>query len=530
MKITTLLGLVLLSLQIFGQNIANEGVQVALYRTPLKPIAGPPKTYSAKLYELGDVLRKEHRDSLLARSLVIPGLSRVESAGDVQLELVINPFAITQKEVRDVPLETTNNGQKVTTHQYSYLLHCSFPMKLRVMVKGRLLAENDLPSAFTKDYSPQNRNSLEAMQREFDQDYHFQGRLVSDRLEENGKYLKNMLASEYGEGMHNEFLTVLYVKDKKGIYPDINQAMSLMVDGLKYAHNNANYLDDQFKSKINQALELYNKALMESSDDKKARIDPKVTTLIHYNIGLAYYCLRQYNQAQEWLEKAMAGDGNTRYTAKHLLDLVADKKQRMAATPVSVDMSVPAENDVPTAKDIGSGGDFIILKSGDSVRVKFIMPSRETMPYGDSLWLQDQIIVWNNDKRIEAYPGELKGYVYQGIYRQSIEWRVDASKAPMKVTYKFCKCTEYGAISLFDCYNVEPSFTDKSRMVVQTERWYAKGNEISRAMFGNFKKNVSKLVEEYPELSSKVAEGAYERNDFQKIIKDYNLWVKAQPK
>ena len=42
----------------------------------------------------------------------------------------------------------------------------------------------------------------------------------------------------------------------------------------------------------------------------------------------------------------------------------------------------------------------------------------------------------------------------------------------------------------------------------------------------NFKKEVSKLVEDYPELSEKVKAGDFKRNDFEKIVYEYNRWKK----
>jgi tetratricopeptide (TPR) repeat protein len=404
-------------------------------------------------------------------------------------------------------------------------------MKLRVLLRGRLVSEQDLPGIFNAEYFPEDRRSEAALKRLYDNDYHFRNRLLGERLHENKRSIRRLLFSEYGYGMQREGLDIGYVKDRKGIYSDLSKALSLMNEALKGADNKKDYLDDVFAGKVNEAITIYHKALEEASDDKKARIDPKVSTLIHYNLALAFYGLQKYDDAQSWLAKATSGEGPAKGRAQYLENRIANKIRRLNAREISVDESLPMESGSPTLmNDSSDAGDFIILKSGDSVKVKFLMPSRETMPYGDSVWLQDKIIVWNNNKRMEATARELVGYSYNGVYRHAIRSTEDGSSVPPVMSYKFCKMVESGAISVYDCYNVEPSFRDATRLIVATQGWYTKGEDTFKVMFLNFNRGVSKLVEDYPDLAEKVRGGTYEREDFNKVVREYNQWAATQKK
>jgi hypothetical protein len=60
--------------------------------------------------------------------------------------------------------------------------------------------------------------------------------------------------------------------------------------------------------------------------------------------------------------------------------------------------------------------------------------------------------------------------------------------------------------------------------------YYKKGDQLLEVMFLNFNRGVSKLVADYPELSERVKNGAYQREDFVKIISEYNEWMKNKTK
>jgi hypothetical protein len=213
----------------FAQNIKFDHQRVAFYRYPLKPLDKSIKTYSASIQELNATLASDMRDSL-KRALVIPGYEKLPAGGDIQIELIVSPLAITNKELKDQPLE--NDDKKTVIHQYWYEIKYAFPVKVRLVSKSQTIGELDLPGFFTTEYYTEDRSSQGSLQRAFDNDIYFVDKLKYKRVGELKDELRSMLASHYGYGMSTEFVDVGYIKDKKGEYADLAKAMSVMHEGV----------------------------------------------------------------------------------------------------------------------------------------------------------------------------------------------------------------------------------------------------------------------------------------------------------
>lgn len=525
--------ILLTAASIQAQNINYEMHDVAFFRLPLKPLDPAAKTYSVSLEDLGNALEPRHKDSLLNKALVLPGYQRVREAGDVQLELIISPLTVTNKEAKDKPLELEKDGKKTVMHQYSYAITYSFPTKLRVTCLGKLIGDQDMPGFFNTDYFPKDGQSLSSLQSEYDHDYYFIGRLRQERVDQRVYDIKQLVFSNYGKAMAYQVINIGYVKDKKGLYEDVNKAYALLHEAFIYAHRKEPYLDETFKGKTTAAIEMLEEIAAESSDDKKARIDPKVTAMLHYDLALAHYGLNKFDEAQAYLDKIQKAPSNTGYMIRQLADMIQDRRARFAANgllgrpPVAADEIKPVAPTI-TKKPVGLENmvhDYVEGNNGDTVNVRIIQPSQDVMAFGDSVWLQDQIIILKKDKRIEVYPGEIRGYSYKGVYRESLSWIKDMNTSPWTFEKKFCKRIVNGAIPVFKCYEVVPSRYNANEKVVTTKLMYKQKNELYQVMFLNFNKGVSKVVTDYPELAEKVRNGAYQREDFVKVITEYNTWM-----
>ena len=515
-----------------AQNINYEMFDVAFYRLPLKPLHPSSNTYSASVTELGADLEGRQRRLLLDEGLVIPGYIKRDNS-DLKLELVISPLSVTNKEIKDIPLETEKDGKKNTVHQYWYQITFSFPTKIRVIQNGSAIEDQDLPGFFTADYHPQNFPSQGDLQRAYEQDLYFLPGLKQKQIEERTQYLKDWLASTYGKGMFSELVRIGYIKDKKGLYDDINNAFALMLTSYRYAHQKEKYLDDTFKIKINESIAILEKALAESSDDKKARIDTKVTAMIQYNIALCYYGLNAFDKADEHLKQIGKTGTSTMAAAQALSRNLQDRRARFTAngllgSPEIVTTEVAPERSVQPVKI--KTRDYIIVKPGDTLDVRFILPSGDMMPFGDSVWLQEKIIVTKKDKPVDIFPGEIHSYYFQGTYYESFSWVKDSNTRPWTFDKKFCKRIVEGPIEIFKKYEVENSFSDPGRKVVTTKTFYKKDGFDYEARFLNFNKGVSKLVGDYPELSERVKNGEFKREQFVDVVIEYNQWKRDKTK
>lgn len=528
---------------ILAQNINLETINVSFHQLPLKPLKPSSNTYSVSLEDLGAELTPYQRDSLRERGLLIPGYVKIKEGGSIQLELIVSPLSVTNKEVKDVPLETEKDGKKITTHQYWYSIAYAFPTKLRISLDGNLLGEQELPSFFTTEYYPQNRTSLTVLQQSYDNDFYFLNNLKQKHVDQRVNEIRKWLASNYGYTTVNEMIDIGYVKDKKGLYEDLTKALSLIQNAFKYANGKKKYLDDSFRNQINEAVAILNNALLESSTNKKARINQRVTAMINYNLALCSYGLNEFDQAKEYLNKVGKTGINIMGASRILDEKIEDKRKRFIANGLITDKSVnPKEiiQPVITEKSTSqntllsnkSVRNYIVAKPGDTLEVRFILPSSNVMPFGDSIWLQDQIIVVKNEKKVTLYPGEIHSYSYNGVVRESLTWVKDMSTNPWTFEKRFCKKLLTGAIPVFNCYQVRNSFRDPTEKYVEaTIRYIRPDNHLGEFGLINFNKWVAKLVSKYPALSEKIRAGEYQKTDssFLEIIREYNSWIKEQP-
>ncbi|SKC84327.1 tetratricopeptide repeat protein [Ohtaekwangia koreensis] len=517
----------------FSQNVKYESKGIYFYRYPMKPLDKSVRTYSCRLEDLGDDLSPWQRDTL-QRAMSIPGITNVRENGDVQLELIVNELSITNRETRDKPLETEQNGKKSTLHQYWYDVTYSFPMKIRVVSKGQTITEQDLTGFFNTKFYPTDRSSLTALEKEYDRDYTFKNNLRSERISQRKEEIRSWLFSNYGYGLVLEGIEIGYIKDKNDEYSDLTQALTLLYVAYTYADKKKDYVDDTFKTKVNEAIAMWEKALLESSEDKKARIDQKVTAMIQCNIALAYYGLNDFDKAEEWLQKIRKAASETERVAHSLRRMLQDKRARFAANGLIAGMpAATASTNQPTS--IGSASaaparNYIVITPGDTVNVRFIIPSHDVMPFGDTLWLEDQIVVMKDNNRVEIYPSQIHSYCYKGIVRESLTWVKDMNVTPWLYEKKFCQRVLSGAIPVYRYSYVTTSMRDHTEKIVKSTIYYKKGDQLLEVMFLNFNRGVSKLVADYPELSERVKSGAYQREDFVKVMKEYNAWAKSKPK
>jgi hypothetical protein len=530
MKIIFTVLFALTAIVCFAQNINYESRDLAFFRYPLKPLDPSAKTYSSSLQDLSSGETRQ-RDSSLIRALRIEGYERVRENGDVQLELIISPLAVTSKETKDIPLESESGGKKTVIHQYSYFITYSFPAKLRITCKGKLIADQDLPGNYSTGYFPRDRTSLTNLQQEYDNDFYFLDGLRQKRVEDRVIEIRNYLASNYGKGIFFEIIDVGYVKDKKGLYDDVNKPYALILNAFEYAHKKQTYLDETYKSKLSEAITQIEEVLKESSDDKKARIDPKVTAMLQYNKALALWGLHEMNKAEEQLTKIEKVSVNTLGVKLSLKNKIQDRRARLAVNGLLGGPVYVAAEITPSAPLlIKPTRDYVVGRAGDTLDVRFINPSLDVMTYGDSVWLQDRIIIMKGDKRVELNPPDIHGYCFKGVFRESLIWQKNTNNTTVEYEKKFCQRIVSGPISVYRYYNVINSFSDPREKVVTKKMYYKKDDKLREVMFLNFNKGVSKLIVENKELSERVQSGAYGREDFSKIMEEYNVWSKANKK
>ena len=169
---------------------------------------------------------------------------------------------------------------------------------------------------------------------------------------------------------------------------------------------------------------------------------------------------------------------------------------------------------------------------------------------------QDKVFFYKNkntpkEDAVKYKPKDIKAYKAGPRYYESFKFKPSVStySANDAKTYHFVLRVVDGPFSLYRWYyeTVEKS---KERVKVDTEHPLSSkvdlsfnedelkyitlgrkaGGEIvdfnSMKMLMGFKKNMSKLVADYPELAGKIAKKkeGYQHQDIEKIVKEYNEW------
>lgn len=125
-------------------------------------------------------------------------------------------------------------------------------------------------------------------------------------------------------------IEVHYAKDKDFDYSSQEKAASIAVAGYEAIKNNADDKDAQ--SKLRQAISMWEKDMeISTPDDRKSKINKKVTLHLAENMATAYLYLREYDKAKEVLGKALELEKNiTTNGTTHRRNLLAtiDKYSR----------------------------------------------------------------------------------------------------------------------------------------------------------------------------------------------------------
>lgn len=121
-------------------------------------------------------------------------------------------------------------------------------------------------------------------------------------LQENLNLINNMVNDRIGYKRVNRKVELNYVKSKDETYQDLMLAFNDASSGLKLLMDDA----PTAKTKLQNAIQLWEKALLESDPkNKKARVDKDVTIAIYFNLLEAYFATNNVTSG----EKAIASLG-----------------------------------------------------------------------------------------------------------------------------------------------------------------------------------------------------------------------------
>ena len=280
-----------------NKSMAKKLVEKQLLNENTKPVKRYVPTPSKK-YVPEPKYATAHDVSTLASSyLKLDGFNRAEGS-ELNYLVTMETFEYSQpKVVSEVKKESTVSNGKSTSYDVTYY-HIEFeyrlPMNIKVTRNGsEVYFENPAKlQEFTKYVGSATKahpsTDVSVMSKN----------LELQVLKENLNYINHLVNDRLGFENTERKTGIDYVKDKKGEYADLTEAYNLA----NAAYNMLGKTDDQAKSKLEQAVALWSKALGESDLlDKKARIDKKVTTSLYFNLLEGYFILRNVDEGEKIL-------------------------------------------------------------------------------------------------------------------------------------------------------------------------------------------------------------------------------------
>jgi len=308
-----------LTTNIFSQSVKNKAAKFDDYIYPQIPVKGIQKVkmtvyanneldLSQKdLFEkkgLGKKLqaKQDQINNIGANWVTFQNYELVENGEDVNIELAFGNFEPLDKILKDHKIVCVRDDGKLDKDDlqecpaYYYQVSYNLPIVIRVSDKiGNILSmehiDNQGSATFGYDESGLSGyirpNELEEAYAKPTAIQKIKKDAIQDRLKESGEILQGLFYFQ-------EVKAKIDIASGGGKldYTDLSQAQAMAIEALEDLHNTS------APDKINQAIEIWNKALVDvDMNNKKARINRKLAGFVALNKTKAYYYIGDYENA-----------------------------------------------------------------------------------------------------------------------------------------------------------------------------------------------------------------------------------------
>lgn len=304
------------------ENQVNAGVAGL---TMPQPSAGQPFVFT-KPYPKKPFLLKELTASSIQAGIKIEGFKQSQDA-PVKITLTWNGF-----ERGKVIENKTGTGP---TTKYKFDIQYRHRVNIKIEVPGKGIVVNEAIAATdefrrytTSEYKTKGDFKLWWLDNEATFWDQRQSEIVMQHVETINAYLNEKV----GYPNKQRTIEVFTVKSKDFDYGDYLSAFTAAQDGyLKVEYGDSKAAD--VKQKLQQAIDTWNKALLESDiNNRKARIDAHVTAATYINLANAYCWMGDYVNAELSCNKALGVDiGKYNRDARPLIEFIRFQKQRAEA-------------------------------------------------------------------------------------------------------------------------------------------------------------------------------------------------------
>lgn len=309
----------------FGEKVVEKQI-LGENNKPVKQIPSPPYPMSVRLPDL-----KTTYDYPVVAStyLVLDGFSN-KPDNAVKIDVILYGYDYTEPRQLSEQKSVTSyaNGQTQTGNVTYY--HNEFSYRHTMSVKVTMPDGKELFNV-----TPQELNTYKIYKSpETTTPAQFNPQMLVKTYEEkilqdNLNLINNLVNDKIGYKRVTRKVELSFVKSKDETYQDLLIAYNDASAGLKIL------IDDETnaKSKLDNAIQLWNKALLESDiKNKKARIDKDVTLAIYYNLLECYFATNDVANAEKTIASLNTMDlsSSKRKLKEEYEALINDLKKRIS--------------------------------------------------------------------------------------------------------------------------------------------------------------------------------------------------------
>lgn len=292
-----------LNTPLFAQKINIRNIKISYNQLPLLPLDENIKTYSAEL-SMDVTLKNTDIDKINNQYLKLSGFKRVKEQNDVLIKVTFGKFEYNKGLIKE-DVYNINMGKNMPG--YYYKVDCIYPVNLSLLnedgnaIFSQAIIYNERLMKF--DYGKwtysisELDNKLNAEKQELFTD--LKNKCDKKALSE----IKNILASNFSNIKVSKKIKVASGKGKKVDYSDLESAIRHMEKAFELISSESD--SENANTELNKAVKIWENALKESSKSKKARINETVSTMLYYNIAIAYWWMLDFTKAIEYAKKAL---------------------------------------------------------------------------------------------------------------------------------------------------------------------------------------------------------------------------------
>jgi hypothetical protein len=287
--------LILCSGQTFAQNIKKETFGLYNYLQPRASIAlDNAKMYYLKVEISDDEL---HRRKLIEEELDINNFSLAGASDEYQftIEIIESDFKFGDSKKKSTSRTVTESGKErsITEYFYEGSMGYSYIVKVldkqdqelfREIIRGNVTTKGRKSTSYSSALKMYNRDKFLAREK-----------VVNDFIDK----ASSAINEQFTDVEKTMYMRVPYVKSKKFQYPEFDEAYAL----LRKSYDALNLdvtIQEETVNDLNKAIELLTPYISEIDlEDKKAKVNRNVASATHFDIGLAYFMMRNYEQAKK---------------------------------------------------------------------------------------------------------------------------------------------------------------------------------------------------------------------------------------